>query len=491
MQGTIKRFGLGLGMAISDGLILLLLIYLSIKIRTGIMPLFISDLPVFNHPFKRYLWLIIIHLGVMAYEGAYTKRLTFWDEVRLLWTSTAVTGIAVLIVLFITKQTEAYSRIIILTWLCLSFIIFPGLRIRIKKTLHKLGWGKERILIVGANENGIRFMKAIQAEPNLGYEIAGFIDSSADLQEVEGIKVFRYKDAIERYIKHADIRTIAIAETSSTVTSVTNTSASKNETSTVTSTINDLINKTHKRLNTIFYIPDIKEIPVMGTEIRHFFREEVFALELKNNLARPLNYILKRTTDYLISLFLLPFIMPLFLLIAIFIKLTSRGPVIFSQERIGKNGKAFRCYKFRTMYVDAEKRLEALLENNPEAKAEWQKYWKLKNDPRVTPLGRFLRKTSLDELPQIFNVLKGEMSLIGPRPVVKEELQRYYRDNAGLYCLVPPGITGLWQVSGRSNTSYDERVSLDCWYVRNWNLWLDIVILFKTVKVVLKKEGAY
>ncbi len=474
MQETLKRFSTTLVMAISDGLILFLLIYLSIKIRTDIIPYFIPDLPIFNHSLKRYLWLIVIHLGVMAYEGAYTKRLTFWDEARLLWSSTVLTGIAVLIVLFVTKQTEAYSRIVILTWLCLSFIIFPALRIRIKKTLHKLGWGKERILIVGANENGIRFMKAIQAEPNLGYDIAGFIDDSSDLQEIDGIRVFRYKDAIERYIQRSDIRTIAISETSKSAWD-----------------IPELINKTHKRLNTIFYIPNIKEIPVMGTEVRHFFREEVFALELKNNLARPLNYILKRTTDYLISLFLLPFVMPLFLLIAILIKLTSRGPVIYSQERIGRNGKIFRCYKFRTMYVDAEKRLEALLENNPEAKAEWQKKYKLSNDPRVTPLGKFLRKTSLDELPQIFNVLKGEMSLVGPRPVVKEELERYYRDNAGLYCLVPPGITGLWQVSGRSNTSYDERVSLDCWYVRNWSLWLDIVILLKTVKVVLKREGAY
>jgi len=474
MQETIKRFGTALVMAISDGLLLFLSLYLSFKIRTDIMPSFISDLPVFNHQLKKYLWLILIHLGVMAYEGAYTKRLTFWDEVRLLWKSTVLTGIAVLLILFVTKQTEAYSRIVILTWFCLCFILIPVFRIRIKNTLHKLGWGKERILIVGATDNGIKFMRAIKAEPNLGYEIAGFIDDSTEIKEIEGIKVFRYKDAIERYIQHTDIRTIAIAET--------NKSARE---------IPELINKAHKRLNTIFYIPDIKEIPVMGTEVRHFFREEVFALELKNNLARPLNYVLKRATDYFISLLIFPFIMPLFLIIAILIKLTSRGPVIYSQERVGRDGKTFRCYKFRTMYVDAEKRLKALLENNPEARAEWLEKYKLSNDPRVTPLGKFLRKTSLDELPQIFNVLKGEMSLVGPRPVVKEELERYYRDNASLYCLVPPGITGLWQVSGRSNTTYEERVSLDCWYVRNWSLWLDIVIIFKTIKVVLKREGAY
>jgi len=143
------------------------------------------------------------------------------------------------------------------------------------------------------------------------------------------------------------------------------------------------------------------------------------------------------------------------------------------------------------MYVDAERRLNEILKTDTQAKAEWDAKYKLLNDPRVTLIGRLLRRTSLDELPQIFNVLKGEMSLVGPRPVVKEELDKYYGENAKLYYLVPPGITGLWQVSGRSNLTYEERVNLDCWYIRNWNLWLDIVILLKTIKVVLKGEGAY
>lgn len=155
-----------------------------------------------------------------------------------------------------------------------------------------------------------------------------------------------------------------------------------------------------------------------------------------------------------------------------------------------KNNKPFKCYKFRTMFNDAETRLNNLLQSNVAAKDEWHNHWKLENDPRVTRIGKFLRETSLDELPQIFNVLKGEMSLVGPRPVTKEEIENYYKDQAALCFCVPPGITGLWQVSGRSRVSYDQRIALDSWYVRNWNLWLDIVILFKTVKVVLKREGA-
>ena len=143
------------------------------------------------------------------------------------------------------------------------------------------------------------------------------------------------------------------------------------------------------------------------------------------------------------------------------------------------------------MYEDAKERLEKLLKEDEQAKREWETNFKLKNDPRVTRIGKFLRKTSLDELPQIFNVLKGDMSLVGPRPVIREEIEKYYGDFAQYYYMVKPGITGLWQVSGRSDTDYDKRVRLDTWYVLNWSLWLDLVILIKTVEAVLKGKGAY
>ena len=165
--------------------------------------------------------------------------------------------------------------------------------------------------------------------------------------------------------------------------------------------------------------------------------------------------------------------------------------MFFVHNRIGKNGKIIPTLKFRSMYSDAKERLEKLLKENEEIREEWEKDFKLKDDPRVTKIGAILRKTSLDELPQIFNVLKGEMNFVGPRPVLQEELDKYYKDDAEYYFMVKPGITGLWQVSGRSNTNYDFRVATDKWYVTNWSLWLDIVILLKTVKVVLFREGAY
>jgi undecaprenyl-phosphate galactose phosphotransferase len=199
---------------------------------------------------------------------------------------------------------------------------------------------------------------------------------------------------------------------------------------------------------------------------------------------------MKKIFDLIVSFLLLVTLAVPMLIIAFLIRINSRGPAIFSQERIGRNDRPFRCYKFRTMFNDAEERLDTFMENNPEAQDEWENHWKLQNDPRVTTIGGSLRRTSLDELPQIFNVLKGDMSLVGPRPVTRMEIDKYYKEQAKLCFGVPPGVTGLWQVSGRSNTGYDYRIALDSWYVRNWNLWLDIVILFKTVKVVIKREGA-
>jgi Undecaprenyl-phosphate galactose phosphotransferase WbaP len=216
----------------------------------------------------------------------------------------------------------------------------------------------------------------------------------------------------------------------------------------------------------------------------------MFLMNIKNNLKSAANRTVKRLFDVGASILSLPFVVPVIGIIALAIRLESPGHAIYAHDRIGKDGKTFRCFKFRTMRSDAEEALEALLEKNEDLRSEWEKHWKLKDDPRVTRIGRFLRKTSLDELPQLFNVIRGEMSLVGPRPYLpkeKGEIGKHYY----VICSARPGITGLWQVSGRSNTSYDYRIKLDSWYVRNWSLWLDVVILFKTIKVVSKMDGAY
>ena len=200
---------------------------------------------------------------------------------------------------------------------------------------------------------------------------------------------------------------------------------------------------------------------------------------------------LKRGIDIFISAAMLVLLAPLMFMVALIVYASMGGPVIFSHERVGFRGKRFRCYKFRTMVKDANNRLTHHLANTPEAFAEWQATHKLRNDPRITRLGKLLRKSSIDELPQLFNILRGDMTCVGPRPVTAEELRNRYGRSARHYLRVRPGLTGLWQVSGRSNTSYQDRIVLDRSYVMSWSLWLDLKILAKTTSVVFRlRESA-
>ena len=205
--------------------------------------------------------------------------------------------------------------------------------------------------------------------------------------------------------------------------------------------------------------------------------------------AQGLQPALKRALDMLGAGALLLLLAPLFLLLAWRVR-ADGGPAFFAHQRVGRDGESFGCLKFRSMVVDSQARLDALLASDAEARAEWEATRKLKNDPRVTRIGRFLRATSLDELPQLLNVLRGEMSLVGPRPVIQSELDSYYGAAAMHYMSVRPGITGLWQVSGRSDTSYAQRVALDMAYVEAGSLWQDIKILLRTPVAVLSRRGA-
>jgi len=198
---------------------------------------------------------------------------------------------------------------------------------------------------------------------------------------------------------------------------------------------------------------------------------------------------LKRAMDIIGSLALIVLFSPLLIVIA-FLVHRDGGSSLYSQSRVGYGGKSFKCFKFRSMIMDSQQFLENFLANNPEAQAEWNKDFKLKDDPRITPVGKFLRKTSLDELPQLFNVLKGDMSLVGPRPVVADELTRY-GNLTQKYMSARPGMTGLWQVSGRNDTTYRERISLDCYYIENWGAHTDMLLMFKTLTVIFQGRGAY
>lgn len=238
----------------------------------------------------------------------------------------------------------------------------------------------------------------------------------------------------------------------------------------------------------IEYLPRLEVFPIIGSHAISL--DGIGGLEMMNQgRMRALRWE-KKLLDFLFSSIALILSSPLFLILPLLIKLTSKGPVFYRADRLGKSGRPFKVLKFRTMYADAEERLKTLIEQDPKMRAQWNARFKIKNDPRVTPLGRFMRKTSLDEIPQLFNVFCGEMSLIGPRPIVEEE-KKYYGEDYEVFSRVRPGITGLWQCSGRSNTSYTSRVALDVYYILNWSPWMDIWVMVRTVSSVLFMKGAY
>jgi UDP-galactose-lipid carrier transferase len=236
-------------------------------------------------------------------------------------------------------------------------------------------------------------------------------------------------------------------------------------------------------------VPALHGMPVIGFRQHYFLGHDIVMLVSSSNLARPFSRVVKATFDQIAAIILLVLLTPLLVGLALSVR-ADGGPIFYRHRRIGAGGRFFDCIKFRSMMVDADNVLRRLLMTDPVAAAEWAATQKLRNDPRITRIGRFLRASSLDELPQLFNVLRGEMSLVGPRPIVLAEVARYGSAIEHYYA-AKPGITGLWQVSGRSDMSYARRVQLDVWYVRNWTLWHDIAILFKTIPAVFLRRGAH
>lgn len=455
----------------------LLVFHISVILRSDVLPHLYRGFPSEEsyRNFANIWWIFLVWMFFFYYEGLYTKRFSFWDEIKVLCRVSFFSTIGVFTIVSLGKFSGEVSRTVVVLMGLTALLFLPAVRIVVKKILRRFGFLKRRVLILGAGETGKLIVKALRKEPNYGYDVIGFVDDDPLKfgKKIEGVKIHRGIDRAFNYINRCNLEDIFIAMPG----------AGKER-------LQGLVNSLQHKVERIFFVPDIFGIAVLGTNLQHFFHEEAFAFEMKNNLSNPLNIVIKRCFDIVVTCLLIPFLAVPMGLIAMLIRLGSKGPAIFSQERVGRNGEIFKCYKFRTMYDDAQEKLDLLLEGDPVRKSEWDMNWKLNDDPRVTKIGKFLRITSLDELPQIFNVFRGDMSLVGPRPVTQEEIDRHYGDMAELCFCVMPGITGLWQVSGRSNTGYDYRIALDSWYVRNWNLWLDIVILFKTVKIVAKREGA-
>jgi lipopolysaccharide/colanic/teichoic acid biosynthesis glycosyltransferase len=236
-------------------------------------------------------------------------------------------------------------------------------------------------------------------------------------------------------------------------------------------------------------VPDLRELPTLWVRTRDL--NGLIGLQMRRNLLLRRNRLLKQMVDHFVALPLLIVSVPIIAALALWIRSVSEGSPFYAQVRAGKDGRPIRVWKLRTMYPDAEERLEQYLSSNPSARQEWERYFKLTDDPRILPgVGRFLRRTSLDELPQIFNVVRGEMSLVGPRPFPKYHLDQFDVSFQSLRCSVIPGITGLWQVSARSDGDLDVQRALDTYYIRNWSIWIDFYILSRTLAAVVAGRGA-
>jgi Undecaprenyl-phosphate galactose phosphotransferase WbaP len=419
------------------------------------------------------IYLTIVPIGIAWFylKGHYTRRWPFWDELRGVCQVLVFLAVIEGALIFLTKSS--FSRILFATAFSSIFLLLPAYRLFVKWLLNLLGKWKVPTAIVGRGENAIDVLHALQSERLMGFDVRFFLQTNpADGEECNGLPVLPKTEDLEAMLSEKKISCVVVALDTD--------DADGNK---------SMIERLHHFTLDLYVVPAMRGVPLYGMQIHHFFRHEVIMMRVRNNLLRPVVRFFKRAFDIIGSIILLVLLAPLLVLLGLLV-CRDGGPMFFSHNRVGLSGDSFNCLKFRSMVTNAEEILQQLLDSDPHAKAEWEKDFKLRKDPRITWVGSFLRRYSLDELPQLWNVLKGEMSLVGPRPLVGEELERY-GGQVDYYLQVRPGMTGLWQVSGRNNVDYSHRVYLDVWYVKNWSLWYDIAILFKTFKVVLGKKGAY
>jgi putative colanic acid biosysnthesis UDP-glucose lipid carrier transferase len=379
------------------------------------------------------------------------------------------THVGLLLFLFFAfKVSLFYSRVVILIWFTLTPLLVFLLHVMARyglRLIKKKGLKTSRAVIVGVNETGRSIVTTIETSAWSGTEVVGFFD---DIEQGDAFSmpIIGRINELEGYLREHPVDYVYIA----------------------------LPMKAEAQIHHI-----LSSCRSLGAELllapsMHFLQIYSSEMQLYGNLlllSFTPRFHAKRIFDVAFSLFTLFCFLPFGLLIALLIKLEDGGPIFYGHRRISVRGKPFTCWKFRTMVIDADQKLADILCNDESARKEWERTFKLHNDPRVTRVGKFLRKSSLDEFPQFFNVIKGDMSVVGARPIVEDELSKYYHDNAGSYCSMRPGITGPWQTGSRSSTpDYSERVKLDVWYILNHSIWLDLKIIVKTIVSVFTGKGA-
>lgn len=429
------------------------------------------------NPFGDYLvnlYFLVPWTLAFAEAGLYSRRTLFWEEVRQVLRGCTLAALFAVFLSFAVQQAEELSRLVILgTWL-LTLGVVPVIRYNAKRGLVLAGlWGK-RVLVLGASETGEQVVERVRQHAALGYEPVAFVDDDPDKigGHQLGLPVRGPLTAIPELIRELNVRDVVIAMPR----------LSRER-------LLHVISICEGHVEGIRVVPDMFGLATVGVQTEDL--DGLLLLHIRSNLAKPWNLALKRVFDLGVATTTAILTFPLVLLAALAIRVDSPGPALFFQDRLGRGGRAFRCLKFRTMYLDNEARLQEYLVENADARSEWEQFAKLKsNDPRLTRVGRILRRFSFDELPQLVNVLRAEMSLVGPRPYLPRELEKM-GDFAETILKAAPGITGFWQVSGRNEVTFNQRLRLDEYYVRNWSLWMDVIVLVKTIGVVARADGAY
>jgi Undecaprenyl-phosphate galactose phosphotransferase WbaP len=406
-----------------------------------------------------FLAIVPILIGLMGlYPGVLLNPV---EEFRRLTIAITVGMSLVVVATFLVKESNLYSRMIFLAAGPLNVALGLSARWLVRKTCRNASWWGIPAVLVGPVGEIDWIRRGLDAQPAIGLRAVAVVHADPGTLPL----------LAEEYVAKGRIPYALV---------IIPPGADRNWVRTV------------ERLvwgcNKIIVIP--QSMGLLWSWMRTRDCGGVVGLEVRLELLRWRSRLIKRAIDFVLGVGGGVLILPWAAIIALLVKLTSRGPVFYAHERIGEGGRTFRAWKFRTMVENADRIMDECLQTDPELRAEWAATHKLRNDPRVTRIGKFLRQSSLDELPQIWNVIQGEMSLVGPRPIVCHEIQRY-DEEFDLYRKVRPGITGVWQVSGRSKTTYEERVAMDVHYVRNWSVWLDFYLLAKTVSVVLRKQGAY
>ncbi|MBD2088480.1 undecaprenyl-phosphate galactose phosphotransferase WbaP [Microcoleus sp. FACHB-1515] len=420
------------------------------------------------------LWPVLgLFLLAFAAIGLYPGvTITPVEELRRTSLATTLMYLALAATIFLRREGEVYSRgVFLMAWgLTLIFVLLG--RVCVRRAFARRSWWGYPVMVLGGGKTGELVIRTLKRRPGIGLKpVLVLDDDPAKHGSIHGVPVVGGIELAPGLAKSRQIHYAIVAMPGVPRGKLLN-----------------LLERYGQTFPHLLIIPDLFGLSSLWVTARDL--GGVLGLEIRQQLLLPgsrlVKFLIDRTTTAIGGILILPVIV----LIAIAIKLDSRGPIFYRQIRIGRDGRHFKAWKFRSMVWDADQALKAHFELDPELAIAWQQDHKLKRDPRITRVGRFLRHTSLDELPQLWNILRGEMSLVGPRPIVDEEVPRY-GEKFSLYTKVTPGLTGLWQVSGRNNVSYQERVNLDAYYVRNWSVWLDLYILLRTIWVVVSGEGAY